>query len=167
MRNFRIEIKWAIIFSIVSLFWMILEKLVGLHGVYVGQQPIYTIFFAFPAILIYILALTDKKKNYFFDKMNWAQGFVTGTIISLGISILSPFVQYITFEFISPDYFDNAIANAVVIKSRTEESAKAFFNLRSFIIQGFLGSISLEIVTGGIVAYFLQTKDKIVLPIKK
>ncbi|MGC1633397.1 MAG: hypothetical protein WA749_14910 [Gelidibacter sp.] len=31
MRNIKIELKWAIIVS-VGLFWMVLEKLFGLHG---------------------------------------------------------------------------------------------------------------------------------------
>jgi TctA family transporter len=93
--------------------------------------------------------------------MNWAQGFVTGTIISLGISILSPIVQYITYEFFSPNYFHNAILNAIKIKSMTEINARNFFNLKSYIIQGFLGGISMGIVTGGIVAYFLQIIYKI------
>ena len=167
MKNFKIEIKWAIVFSITTLIWMILEKWFGLHDKFVSKQLIYTNLFAFPAILIYILALKEKKKKYFFGKMNWVQGFVTGTIISLAISILSPIVQYITFEFISPNYFNNAIQNAIKIKSMTERSAKEFFNLKSYIIQGLLGGISMGIVTGGIVAYFLQNKNTKVLSIKK
>jgi hypothetical protein len=167
MKNFRIEIKWAIIFSIATLFWMILEKLVGLHDEYISQQLIYTNFFAIPAVTIFILALKEKKSKYFLEKMNWSQGFVTATIISLGISILSPIIQYISFEFISPTYFENAIQNAIKIKSMTEANAREFFNLRSYIIQGFLGGISMGIVTGGIVAYFLQTKNPKINNVKK
>ena len=159
MKNFKIEIKWAFIFSVVSLLWIMLEKLVGLHDEFISKQLIYTNFFAIPAILVFILALKEKKKKYFSGKMNWSQGFVTATIISLGISILSPIVQYLSFALISPNYFENAIQNAVNLKSMSELNAKAYFNLKSYIIQGFLGGISTGIVIGGIVAYFLQTKN--------
>lgn len=159
MKNFKIEIKWALIFSVVSLLWIMLEKLVGLHDEFISKQLIYTNFFAIPAILVFILALKEKKKKYFSGKMSWSQGFVTATIISLGISILSPIIQYLSFALISPNYFENAIQNAVNLKSMSELNAKAYFNLKSYIIQGFLGGISTGIVIGGIVAYFLQTKN--------
>ena len=32
MKNIKIEFKWAIIFTIMTLLWMVLEKLCGLHG---------------------------------------------------------------------------------------------------------------------------------------
>ncbi|MEL6718138.1 MAG: hypothetical protein AAFP82_05435 [Bacteroidota bacterium] len=35
MKNIRIELKWALIFTEVSLVWMVLEKVSGLHGKYI------------------------------------------------------------------------------------------------------------------------------------
>lgn len=167
MKNLKIEIKWAVIFSIASLLWFAIEKSAGLHDEYISKHLIYTNFFAIPAILIFILALKEKKSKYFIGTMNWSQGFVTATIFSIGIALLSPIVQYISFEFISPNYFENAIQNAIKLKSMTLLNAQTFFNIRSYIIQGFLGGISMGIVTGGIVAYFLQTKNSKTLPLKK
>jgi len=167
MKNLKIEIKWALIFSITSLLWVAAEKSAGLHDESISKHLIYTNFFAIPAIIIFILALKEKKSKYFLGTMNWSQGFVTATIISLGIALLSPIVQYISFEFISPNYFENAIQNAIKIKSMTLVNAQTFFNIRSYITQGFLGGISMGIVTGRIVAYFLQTKNSKTLSDKK
>jgi hypothetical protein len=46
MSQYKIEIKWALIFFIVSLIWIFLEKLVGLHDAHIDKHPIYTNFFA-------------------------------------------------------------------------------------------------------------------------
>lgn len=57
MQKYRIELKWAIIFMVTTLAWMILEKLVGLHSTHIGKHMIYTNFFAIPAIF------TRKRAN--------------------------------------------------------------------------------------------------------
>lgn len=33
--KYKIEIKWAVIFIAMSLLWMVLEKLTGLHSTYI------------------------------------------------------------------------------------------------------------------------------------
>ncbi len=159
MKNFTIEIKWAIIFTIISVFWILLEKLVGLHDIYINKHIFYTNLFAFPAILIYVLALKEKKNNFFKIKMNWSQGFVTGIFISFIIALLNPIAQYISMTFVSPHFFENAINNAVTMKMMTLSAATDYFNLKSYIIQGALGGLSMGVVTAAIVAYFLQTKN--------
>ena len=46
----KIEIKWALIFSVMGLLWMLLEKLSGLHGKYIDYHQYLTNLFAIPAI---------------------------------------------------------------------------------------------------------------------
>jgi hypothetical protein len=65
MGNIKIEIKWAIIFSVMTLLWMLLEKLAGLHSTYIDYHLYLTNLFAIPAIWIMVLALKDKKKNFY------------------------------------------------------------------------------------------------------
>lgn len=64
MKNIKIEIKWAIIFSIMVLAWMVLEKISGLHGKYIDYHIYLTNLFAVPAICVMVLALKDKKKEF-------------------------------------------------------------------------------------------------------
>ncbi len=68
MKNIKIEIKWAIIFSLVGLLWMVLEKLSGLHGTYIDYHLYLTNLFAIPAIIIMVMALKDKRKIFMTDK---------------------------------------------------------------------------------------------------
>lgn len=71
MKKFGIEIKWSIIFSAVLLLWMVMEKLLGWHDELIEKHAIYTNFFSIVAIVIYVFALFDKRKNYYGGKMTW------------------------------------------------------------------------------------------------
>ena len=157
--KFSIEIKWAIQFSLLTLVWMIIEKSVGLHDQYISKQAIYTNFFAFIAIAVYVLALRDKKKNYYHNKMDWKQGFLSGLVLSFIIAVLSPLVQYITFTFITPNFFANIIEYAVSHKIQTQAQAETFFNLKSYLLQGIFGALSMGVITAAMVAFVLKTKD--------
>jgi hypothetical protein len=63
MKNLKIEIKWAIIFSLMSLLWMLLEKVSGLHGRYIDYHLYLTNLFAIPAIIVMVMALKDKRRT--------------------------------------------------------------------------------------------------------
>ena len=158
MKKYTIEIKWGAIFSIAMILWMILEKSVGLHDVHIDKHPIYTNLFAIVAIIIYILAIKDKKKNFFNNNMDWKQGFVSGIYVTIVVALFSPLVQYIISTFITPDFFKNAINYAVEHKKLTQTQAEAYFNLKSYMMQSVFGALSMGVVTAAIVAYFNKTK---------
>ena len=161
MANLKIEIKWAFIFTIVGLLWMLLEKQVGLHDKYLDFQMYLTNLFAIPAIFVMVMALRDKKKNYFNGNMNYKQGFISGLLLSVFISILSPISQRITSYIITPDYFNNAIKRSVEIQYyKTIEEAEAYFNFQNYVIQGLFGALVMGIVTTSIIMIFLRSKNK-------
>ncbi len=156
MSKFRIEIKWAIIFSLATLLWMAFEKSMGWHDVLIEKHAIYTNFFAIIAITVYVLALLDKRKVDYNGKMNWKQGFISGIILSVIISLLSPLTQYITSTFITPEYFTNIIKFAVDSGKMTQEAAESYFSMKSYVIQGVFGALTMGIVTSAIVAFFVK-----------
>lgn len=55
MKSIKTEIKWAFIFSGMTLLWMVLEKLSGLHGKYIDYHLYLTNLFAIPAIWVMVL----------------------------------------------------------------------------------------------------------------
>ena len=61
MKPIKIEVKWAILFSIMTLIWMVLEKVSGLHGKYIDYHMYLTNLFAIPAIWMMVLALKEKR----------------------------------------------------------------------------------------------------------
>ncbi len=159
MKNRKIEIKWALMFVVMSLLWMLLEKLFGLHSTHIDKHMYLTNLFAIPAILVYVLALKEKKKSYFNDKMTYLQGFVSGLIITLIVALLSPLTQWITSTIITPEYFPNVIAYSVETGYHSSlEEAQAYFSLENYIIQSVVGAIVMGVVTSAIVAFFVRTK---------
>ncbi|HEY9184856.1 MAG TPA: DUF4199 domain-containing protein [Salegentibacter sp.] len=158
MKNYAIEIKWGFIFFVVSLLWMYFEKAMGWHDTLISQHAIYTNFFGLFAIAIYLFAIYDKRKNYFQGKMSWKQGFVSGVILTIIVAILSPLGQYITHEFITPNYFENAIAYSAENSRMEQEDAEAYFNLQSYIIQSVAGALMMGVVTSAIAALILKRK---------
>ncbi len=159
MGRFRIEAKWALIFSLMTLAWMVLEKVSGLHGKYIDYQYYLTNLFAIPAIAVMVLALKDKKQSFFHGNMSYLNGLITGIVLSLFIAILSPLTQWIISYVISPEYFPNVIKRSVELgyyKSVAE--AEAFFNYKNFAIQSAIGALVMGILTTAIAMIFIRTK---------
>jgi len=140
------------------LVWMTLELLAGLHDVHIDKHALYSNFVAIPAILVYVLALKDKKANFYKGNMSYKQGFVCGVIISVFVMLLTPLVQVITSLAISPQYFTNVINYSVANNIMTETEAKAYFNLKNYIIQSTIFAPVMGIITSAIVAFFVKTK---------
>lgn len=156
MKNFKIEIKWAIIFIIMTLLWLLMEKLLGYHSTKIAQHEVITNFIALPATIIFVLALLDKRKNFYGGTMTYLQGLKTGLIISAIIAIINPLTQYIISTIITPEYFPNAIAYAVENNKSTQEEAEAFFNLKNYIIVGSVSALIMGVITSAIVAIFTR-----------
>jgi len=160
MTNFKIEIKWALIFALMMLGWMFMEKSLGFHDKHIDKHVIITNFVAIPAILIYVLALLEKKKKDLGGHMTYMQGFRTGLIITVIVTVLMPLVQYISTTYITPDYFTNAKNYAVTQGLMKADEADAYFNTKSYIMQTLIGTPVMGLLTTAIVAIFVRSKAK-------
>lgn len=159
MKKFKIEFKWSIIISFIYLAWMTLEKQLGFHDDKLKWQILFNLLIVFPNFVLYYLALIDKKKNYYNGIMNWRQGFISGVVISFIIALLSPIIQFINHEFITPLFFEKMISLSVESKRMTLEQAQNYFNLTAYIWQSISGGLSFGVVIGAIIAYFLKPKE--------
>jgi hypothetical protein len=151
MSKYLLEIRWAVIFTIVFLLWMVLERALGWHDELIDRHATYTNLFAIPAILLFAFALRDKRRQLG-GVMTWKQGFIAGVIISAIIALLSPLAQWITHTVITPDYFANAIQYGVENGLATREQAEAYFNLRNYILLSAGSGFVMGVVTAAIVA---------------
>lgn len=157
MKKFAIEIKWGIRYFFAYLLWVYIEKASGYYSEKIDDYLMYSMLFYFIAIFIYVLAINDKKKNYFHNDMDWKQGAVTGVFMTIVIAILMPLCQIVIHKGMAPEFFPNMIQNTVD-KGGKLQNAQAFFNLSSFIFQSIFSALSFGVVISAIVAYFLQTK---------
>jgi len=158
MKKFVTDIKWGVIFTIAGLLWAVLEKTLGWHDTLINKHAIYTNLFAIVAILIFVFALIEKRNKDLGGKMTWPQGIVSGIIISVVVAILAPLSQYLTHEFITPDYFKNAINYTVKIGAMNQSNAETYFSLKSYIIQAVFSALGMGIFTTAIVAFFVKKK---------
>jgi len=160
MNNIKIEIKWAIIFSAMGLLWMVLEKVSGLHGEYIDYHLYLTNLFAIPAIIVMVMALKDKKKNFYQRQMAYRQGLYSGIILSVFIALLSPLTQWITSYIITPEYFPNVIKRSVELGYYpSTAAAEAQFNYWNYAVQGAIGALIMGVITSAIAMIFIRTKN--------
>lgn len=158
MKKFAIEIKWGIRYFFAYLVWVYIEKMSGYYSEKIDDYLLYSMLFNVIAIFIYIMAIKDKKKNYFNNSMDWKQGAVTGIFMTIVIAILMPLCQIVIHKGMAPEFFTNMIENSVA-KGTKIEDAKSYFNLSSYIFQSVFSALSFGVVISAIVAYFLQTKN--------
>lgn len=156
MKKYQIEIKWGVIFFVILVLWTYLEKLLGWHNEHIDKQALYTNFFGIIALIVYFLAIQDKKQKIFHGKMSWKQGFVSGIILSVIIALLSPLHQFIAHKFISPDFFNNITEYNVQAERMSRKDAEAFFNLNSYIVQSVSNALTMGVITSALVALVLK-----------
>lgn len=154
----KIEIKWGLLFSLMTLAWMSLEKMLGWHDVHIDQHATLTNLFSIPAIAIYVLAFLEKRKAAG-GIITWKQLFTCGMGITLLAGLLAPLVQVITFYIISPDYFQNAIEYAVTHEGKDRTEMEGFFNLKSYLWQSVVGAWVMGLVTAALVALALKKEN--------
>lgn len=160
MFKLKIEIKWAFVFVLTILLWSFLEKVTGLHDKHIDLHATFSAFFMVPAILVYFLAIRDKKQNFYQGNIRFSQGFTTGLWITIFVAVLNPATQWIISYVISPEYFTTIIDYSVQNELNTLEEAQAYFNYRSYVIQGTVGALFLGFITSLVIAFVLKSKKK-------
>lgn len=156
MKNYQIEIKWAIIFSVVLILWCFIEKILGLHGPRIEQHQLFSMFYIIPAIVLYFLAILEKRNKYFLGKASFKKLFFTGFLITIFISILNPLNQFIIHNLISPEFFQNLIAYSVKTNAMNQNEAENYFNLLNYILISLPFSFFVGIFTSIVAALVLK-----------
>jgi hypothetical protein len=160
MKKYRIEIKWAFIHAAMFLLWMVLEKIAGLHDKHWDKQQFVTTLILIPSIIIYVLAIKDKKKNYYSGSMTYKQSFISGVMLTIFMVLLSPFNQLITSYVITPDYFGNVIEHTVKSGLFTQEQAEAQFNIKNYIITSIVAGLVTGVVFSAVISIFTRSKSR-------
>lgn len=159
MKNLRIEFKWAMIFTILSVLWMYVEKNMGWHDNAIFNHQFYTELVIIPVLyfIVLIFELREKKKNYFNNKITWEQALVSGGIVAVIVCVFSPLLQYYFSAVISPHYFEKATEIMVKNGRVTRESAEDVYNLKASMIDAILFNLAMGIVSAAIIGYFIKT----------
>ena len=152
----KTELKWGVIFSVMTVLWIALEKLTGLHDQRIHLHPYLTNLIAIPAIWIYVLAIREKRQQLG-GQISFKQILAFGLLVSVVVAVLSPLAQWICFTFITPNFFQNAI-QAGVAQGQKLEDLQAFFNASSYRVQGVIGALMIGALTTIILGAIMRSK---------
>jgi uncharacterized membrane protein len=158
MSNLKIEFKWAIIFTITTLVWMFLEKTLGWHNEKIADHYWLSMLYIPVAIFTYILALREKRRRFYNKQLKWRQGFLSGFMMSVFAALLSPLAQYLTYHYITPEYFPNIIEYSVTNELMTLGAANDYFNITNYIMQSVIGVLVGGTLISIIAAFILRRK---------
>ena len=158
MKKYKIEIRWAFIFAVMYLLWMIMEKLTGLHDKYLNKQQVVSMLILIPSIAIYVLALKKKKSNFYSGHIMYKQSFISGLALTIFIVLLSPVNQLIVSYIISPSYFSNVIEYTVNSGVFTREQAETQFSITNYIVTSIVAGLITGIIFSAIISIFIKSK---------
>lgn len=157
MKRFATEIRWALIYTAMTFAWTLTGKLFGFHDERIAYGALFNTLILLPSVLVYFLAIREKRKVYYQGRMSYGQGLVSGLVLTLFIALLGPL--HPTFAYaISPELFRNSIRFTVGSGQMTREQAEHFFTLPSFIIQGIGAALVFGAIFSLVAAAFLQKK---------
>ncbi|MNU98695.1 hypothetical protein D3C71_888110 [compost metagenome] len=106
-----------------------------------------------------VLALKDKKKNFYHGNMSYIQGLISGLVLSVIIALLSPLTQWIISYVITPEYFPSVIKRSVEIGYyKTTAEAEANFNYKNYAINSTIFAFIFGAITTVIAMIFIRTK---------
>jgi hypothetical protein len=160
MEKFKIEFKWASMFTAINLLWIYLEKYLGLHGEHIDYHSIVSLVMLLPFGFCIFMSLRQKREEYYKGVMTWQKAFGSGALLSLLVAGLSPGPIYVMSQYVSPDFFDNAIAKSVDMGA-TSEMANQFFNLNTYISQAIMFYLAFGIMMSAIVGLIIKNKSKV------
>lgn len=150
-KDYRVEIKWAIYYSIFLLIWFVIEKIFGLHDERIALQQNVSFFILIPTVAFYVLEMVNKRKQFYSGRMTYFQGFITGIIYTVCIMILTPLVQFICYFIISPGYFKNLVDYSLSTGVYNNVQAAQQFTLGNFL---FINEVFI-MLTGVVFAAFI------------
>jgi len=158
MKHLKTELKWAVIFTAMLLVWMFLERILGLHSTQIDKHATFSNFIMIPAVAIYVLALLDKRNNFYAGGISYKQAFLSGVIISGIVTLLSPLTQYLIAAVVSPDFFENMIKYQVAEGNMQLAEAESYFKLKNFIVESLIATPLMGLITTAVVALFVRRK---------
>jgi len=158
MNNLGIELKWAAIFTAAYCVWNFIEKATGNH-VDFSNIIISGFLYLVAVIVLGFFAFRDKKKNFYQDKWDFNQAFKFGLFLTGMVALLSPIAHFISYNSISPDYFEHLIQYELAKGKETREALLKKHNFDDKMYLNIRDVLSYGVVFSAGFAYLLKTKN--------
>lgn len=158
MNKIKIELKWAIIFTTFTLVWWLLEKTLGWHDENIANHLWLTFFFSIFVIFMYVLAIREKRRRHYNKTITWKQAFLSGLLLSAFAAALSPLAQYITHNYITPEFFVSVKESSITHNLMTIESANHYFSLTGYMYRSVIAYLVGGSIVSALVGLLLRRK---------
>ncbi|UUV21159.1 DUF4199 domain-containing protein [Flavobacterium sp. CBA20B-1] len=162
MNKIGIELKWAALITAFTCGWAALESALGYHKDF--SNIIVTAFIYYVILtFLWAIAFIDKKKSLGKNAVwEFKSAFKFGLFLTGLLTLLSPISQYIIYENISPDYFENIINYQLSKGKQTRESLELIHNMNFTIRQGVMNALSLGVIYSALYAWVFKTKKQVI-----
>lgn len=165
----KTEIKFGLIISSLGFLWICGEYAVGLQKEYIELHPMITWLALIIPVLGIVFGLKEKKVKDLNGIMSYGQAVKTGFFIAVVAALISIPLQFIFHKIINPNYFtfmifyaeERAMSDGRNVEEAVE-SAKAYFNIGSYIVQSFIGNILGGVFITLIAGAFLRKKTSVI-----
>lgn len=160
MNKFSILIKWAIRFTFIAILWSYLEKFLGYHSEKINSIFSFGLIFGIVYLITYYLTMAEVFSKVYNNNISYKSAFINLATLTLLIAFLSPLSHLVMDNYISPDFFENAINFQKDKSVQSFENAKQFYTLKSFVLNGIQNSFSIGILLAAIIPLlFINRKD--------
>jgi hypothetical protein len=150
-----LELRYAILLTLLTLLWLAVEFMVGLQDKYAGLHLAATILAFIIPVVVYRLAIKEKREQLN-GRITFRQALQAGLLITALSAVFVIPEQLIFHTLINPDFFDSMIHQAVLRASQTNKdvnearaAAEMYFNLKSYVIE----SVLVTLLAGSIIAF--------------
>jgi hypothetical protein len=156
LQKIRLELRYAMLITLLMLLWLALEFMVGLHDAYIQYHPYVTMFAILIPVVCSRMALREKQELHN-GKLPFKSALRTGMLITAFSAALAVPSQLIFHYLINPDFFDNMIKYSVQHGKQNMEQATMYFNLTSYMVQSVIGTLVLGTIINFIMAWRMRT----------
>ena len=157
--RFKVEFRWASIFTAINLVWVYIEKSLGFHDELSFIHPVLSFLLILPIGACIFFSIRQKRETYYSGQITWQKAFMSGAFLSLLIAALSIGTVYIMAQYVSPDFFENAIKISVE-KGADEDFVKQSFNLNAYIKDTMMFYLASGVMVSAIIALIMRSKTK-------
>jgi hypothetical protein len=154
--SIRIELRYAVLTSLLVLLWLIMEFEIGLQDKYVAFHPYISLLAFLIPVVTYRLAIREKIEEKY-GKLSFKQAFVSGLLMTFFCSILAVPIQIGFQKLVNPDFFETMITYTAQKSHSTMEQAAQYFNPRNYIAEQVLYTFIIGTIISLILAFRMRT----------
>lgn len=156
--NLRIELRGAVLISLLMLLWLAFECMVGLQNEYIAYHPYVGLLSVLIPVFVTRQSL-EAKREELRSSFTFGRAFASGAIIAVIAAILAIPVQLIFHYLINPDFFDDMVTYAVNHGQNRDEALR-YFNLNAYLFQSVAFTLIVGLLIALIAAFLMRVKTE-------